>query len=136
MYHKNFMLNMTACLFSFLASSPAISLSCTWAARLMSDKFTRCHTETEWGDHDFCLSSSHCADTDPAIGSGRLERGLNPWPPDQEPCALPTELSLPRWTWDKGKDTKKTTTIVSSHTNTLVTKGVVLAQAIFNTGVF
>ena len=47
--------------------------------------------ETEWGDHDFCLSRSHYTDTDPTS----RERGSNPGLPDQELRALPTELPHP-----------------------------------------
>ena len=32
------------------------------------------------------------------VGSGRPQRGSNPGPPDQESCALPTELPCPTQT--------------------------------------
>ena len=51
--------------------------------------------ETELGDHDFCLSRSHCPDTDPPVGSGRPQRESNPGPPHQESRALQTQLPPP-----------------------------------------
>ena len=74
-------------------SSSATRLSRGRVPRLTSDNFTCCHTETERGDHDFCLSRSHYADTDSS--SGRLVQGSNPRPPDQKSRALPTELPPP-----------------------------------------
>ena len=49
----------------FLTASSATSLSSGRRPRLTSDSFTCCHAETEWGDHDFCLSRSHYTDTNP-----------------------------------------------------------------------
>ena len=52
-------------LVSFLMPSSAASLSRRQVPRLTSNNFSRCHTETERGHHDFCLSRSHYTDTDP-----------------------------------------------------------------------
>ena len=59
------------------------------APRLTSDYFTCCHTETERGDRDLCLSRSHYTDTDPT--SRKRACDSNSRPPEQELHALPTE---------------------------------------------
>ena len=61
------------CFFGLLTSLSATKLFPGLVAILMSHNFMRCRTETESGDHDFYLCSSH-TDTDPNI----REHGLNP----------------------------------------------------------
>ena len=52
-------------LFGFLTSSSKARLYPGRVPRLTFDNFTCCYSETEWGDHDSCLSRSHYTDTDP-----------------------------------------------------------------------
>ena len=52
-------------LFGFLTSSSTTRLFRGRVSRLTPDNFTCCHTETERGDHDFCLSPSHYTETAP-----------------------------------------------------------------------
>ena len=51
------------CLFGFSMSSSATSLYRGSVPRLTT--LGAATHETEWGDHEFCLSRSHCTDTDP-----------------------------------------------------------------------
>ena len=65
-------------LVALLISTSAIRLYCERAPTLTSDNFTCFHTETERGEHDFCLSRSHYSDTDP-ISRERIARaGIEP----------------------------------------------------------
>ena len=57
------------------------------ATRPSGRHFTCCYTETEQGDHDFCLSHSHYTDTNQT--SRHLERISSPRPLDSESRALP-----------------------------------------------
>ena len=65
--------------------------------RLTSDNFTCRHTETERGDHEFCLSRSHYSDSTKPIGSRRPHRKSNSGPPHQESL---TELPCRGNRWD------------------------------------
>ena len=47
------------CLFGFFTSSSVTRLNLARVPRLTSDNCTCCHTDSERGDHDFCLSRSH-----------------------------------------------------------------------------
>ena len=60
----------------FLNVLAATRLSRGQIPRLKSDNCMCCHTDTERGDHDFCLSQSHYTDTDP--NSRERARGPNP----------------------------------------------------------
>ena len=65
-------------LFGLLTSSSATRLYRGWVSRLKSYKFTCCHTETELGVHDFCLSRSHYTDTDPTSGGRAVTARIEP----------------------------------------------------------
>ena len=54
-------------LVGFFTSSSAARLYHGQVPILTSNNFTCCHTETEWGDHDFCLGRAHYTDTDPTM---------------------------------------------------------------------
>ena len=66
------------CLFCFLTSSSTTRLCRGRVPRLTSDNFTCCHTETERGDHDFCLSRLHYTYTDPTSRERAATAGIEP----------------------------------------------------------
>ena len=61
----------------FSTSSSATRLSRGRVPRLTSDNFTCCHPETEWKEHDFCLSRSY-TDTNPTIRRWAPGTGIEP----------------------------------------------------------
>ena len=66
------------CLLGFFTSSSTTRLCRGRVPRLTSDNFTCCHTETERGDHDFCLSRTHYTDTDPTSREQVAIGGIKP----------------------------------------------------------
>ena len=68
------------CLFRLLMSSRATGLCRARVPRLTPDSFTRCktETETEGGDHDFCLRRSHYIDNNPISWERVAAAGIEP----------------------------------------------------------
>ena len=85
------------CLFGFLTPSSVPGLSRGRVPRLRSDNvsFTCCHTETGRGDHVSANHITHVLTPIQPVGSGCLERRWSQRPPDQQSCALSTELTPP-----------------------------------------
>ena len=85
-------------MFVFFKFSPVTRLSYRQDPRLTSHNFTCCHTETERGDHGFCLSQSHYIDYDTHLTSREQAPGarIESMTPDQNSQALLAELP-PTW---------------------------------------
>ena len=72
--------------------STATRLSLERVPTQTSEIFTCCYTETERGDHDFCLFlDSYILTPTQPVGNGRSELESKPWPSDENSRALPTE---------------------------------------------
>ena len=65
-------------LVGFLTSSSTTKLYRGRVPRLSSDNFRAATHETEWRDHDFCLSRSHYTDTDPTSRERAATAAIEP----------------------------------------------------------
>ena len=65
-------------LVGFLTSSSATRLSRQRVPRLTFNNFKCCHTETEWGDHDFSLCWSQYTGTDSTSRKREPGAGIEP----------------------------------------------------------
>ena len=65
-------------MFGFLTSSSTTRLYRGQVQRLTSDNISAVTHETEWGDHDFCISRSHYTDTDSTSREQAATAGIEP----------------------------------------------------------
>ena len=82
-------------LVGFLTTSSTTRLYRGRVPRLTSDNCTSCHIETEWGDHDYCLSRSHYNDTDLTSREWAATAGIEPKTSSPRVQRSTIELSSP-----------------------------------------